>query len=226
MFVAAPAEAACRLALVLALDISSSVDSEEDRLQRQGLAAALRDPEVIAAFLAGEDRVALMVYEWSGRYNQARLLDWTMIETAQDLASASDTIAGSPRSHNDFPTAMGYAIGFAATLFREGPECYFRTIDVSGDGENNDGFPPRLAYEAFDLAEVTVNGLVVNGGEYEAETNLIDYYETEVIRGPNAFIEVVDGFDDFQRAMTRKLIRELSAQILGSNRLGPDRPRG
>ena len=208
--------AACRLALVLALDVSSSVDAAEDALQRGGMARALRDPNVQDAFFVSPDPVALMVYEWSGRYNQVKLLDWTLIEDADDLGFAADQIARSPRSHNDFPTAMGYALGFAATELEAAPDCLFQTIDMSGDGINNDGFGPAEAYEAFPLAEVTVNGLVVNAAEFASEVDLIEFYQTEVIKGPGAFIEVAQGFEDYTRALRRKLIRELSAQVIGS----------
>ena len=104
---AGPAAADCRLALVLALDVSSSVDAAEDRLQRGGLVSALTAPEVRAAFFASEDPVALAIYEWSGRYNQELLLDWTLIDSPARLLYAAETLARSPRSHNAFPTAMG-----------------------------------------------------------------------------------------------------------------------
>lgn len=210
----APAEA-CRLALVLAIDVSSSVDAAEDALQRGGLAAALIAPDVQAAFFATSDPVALSVFEWSGRYNQASILDWQMIQTPADLALAARTVANSTRSHNDFPTAMGHALGHGAVLLRDGPTCDTHTIDLSGDGINNDGFGPAEAYAAFPFEDVTVNGLVVNAADFEGEVTLIPYFETEVLRGPGAFMEIAEGFDDFERAMTRKLIRELSAMILG-----------
>lgn len=206
---------ACRLALILAMDVSSSVDAREDALQRSGLANALRADDVRAAFFLSPDPVALAVYEWSGRYNQVDLLDWTLIETLEDLDRAADAIDLSPRSHNDFPTAMGYALGYASVRLRAAPDCLFQTIDMAGDGENNDGFGPSEAYSAFPLSGVTVNGLVINGGEFEGETQLIPFYLNEVIQGPGAFIEIANGFDDYARAMERKLIRELSAQIIG-----------
>ena len=215
--VATPVEA-CRLALVLALDVSSSVDAGEDRLQRGGLAAALIAPDVQAAFLSSPDPVALFVFEWSGRYNQADLTDWVLIETPTDLRRVSERIATSTRSHDDFPTAMGYALGHAAVRMRDAPECHRRTVDVSGDGVNNDGFGPQIAYRAFDFADVTVNGLVINAGEFEAEIDLIDFFRAEVIRGPGAFVEIANGFADYERAMRRKLIREVSPQVMGETR--------
>ena len=214
LVLATPADA-CRLALILAIDVSSSVDAGEDALQRGGLAAALVAPAVQAAFFASPDPVALAVFEWSGRYNQADLLDWTLIESPADLAQASAVIAGSRRSHNDFPTAMGYALGHAAIRLTEAPACLFRTIDVAGDGISNDGFGPPEAYAAFPFEGVTVNGLVINGADFEGETELLQFYRDEVIRGPSAFIEIANGFEDYADAMERKLIRELSAMILG-----------
>jgi len=206
---------ACRLALVLAMDVSSSVDAQEDALQRRGLASALVDPDVQAAFFVSPEPVAVMVYEWSGRYNQVNLVEWTLITDVPDLRSVSDTIARSPRSHNDFPTAMGYALGYAATALQTAPDCLFQTIDVAGDGINNDGFGPAEAYAAFPLADVTVNGLVVRAAEQMDEVNLLAFYENEVIKGPGAFVEVAAGLDDYARAIRRKLIRELSAQVIG-----------
>ncbi len=221
---AGPADA-CRLALVLAMDVSSSVDAVEDQLQRQGLAAALIAPDVQAAFFVSPDPVALIVFEWSGRYNQANLTGWSLIETPSDLATFAATIAGSRRSHNDFPTAMGYALGHAATLLGHAPDCASQTIDVSGDGENNDGFGPAQAFAAFPLDTVTVNGLVINGGEFEAETQLISFYRNHVVKGPGAFLEIANGYPDFQSAMQRKLVRELSAMVLGQTPQ-TDAPKG
>ena len=210
----APAEA-CRLALVLAMDVSSSVDAAEDALQRGGLAAALRAPDVQDAFFVSPTPVALAVFEWSGRYNQELLSDWTLITGPEVLFDVANRIETSKRSHNDFPTAMGYALGYASTLLRRAPGCAAQTIDVAGDGVSNDGFGPAEAYAAFPLQNVTVNGLVINGAEFEAETQLIPYYRTQVIQGPGSFIEIANGFEDYASAMERKLIRELSAMILG-----------
>jgi hypothetical protein len=201
----------------LALDVSSSVDAEEDRLQRGGLVAALIAPEVSAAFLASERPVALAVYEWSGRYNQELLLDWVLIREAADLVAAAEVIARSTRSHNDFPTAMGYALGFGAGLLQRGPVCERQTLDMAGDGQNNEGFGPAMAYAEFPFAGVTVNGLVVNAGDFEGETGLIQFYLSEVIRGPGAFVEIANGFEDYERAMRRKLEREVRPPVIGSD---------
>jgi len=201
---------------LLALDISSSVDATEDALQRGGLAQALIAQDVQDAFFSSPDPVALAAYEWSGRYNQALLVSWTLIETPADLLSVARQISTTPRGHNDFPTALGYALGFGATVFDTAPACLFQTLDVSGDGENNDGFGPAEAYAAFQFDDITVNGLAIDTTGQGQSAALVQYYQSVVIRGPAAFVEVADGFSDYERAMRRKLIRELSAQILGS----------
>jgi len=210
------AAAECRLALALALDVSSSVDAREDRLQRGGMAAALVAQEVQSAFFASPLPVAVAVYEWSGRYNQELLADWRLIRGPGDLLELAQTIGRSKRSHNDFPTAMGHALGYGAGLLQRGPDCLFRTLDMAGDGENNEGFGPGPAYREFPFANVTVNGLVVNAADYEAEISLIDFYRTEVLHGPGAFLEVAQGFEDYERAMRRKLERELQPRVIGS----------
>lgn len=206
----------CRLALALAIDVSSSVDAAEDTLQRSGTVAALTSPDVIEAFFAGDLPVALAVYEWSGRYNQEMILDWRIIDSRAALLSAAETVAQSKRSHNDFPTAMGYALGFGAKLLERAPSCLRKTLDMAGDGQSNEGFPPSSAYREFPFDGVTVNGLVVNAADFEGEVGLIAFYKREVIHGPGAFLIVADGFDDYERAMRRKLERELAPPAIGS----------
>lgn len=206
----------CRLALLLAIDVSSSVDPAEDRLQRGGLVAALTAPEVVAAFFAADQPVALAVYEWSGRYQQDVLLDWTVIDSQRALVGAAEQIAATTRRHSDYPTALGYALGYGARMFRSAPPCTYRTIDVSGDGQNNEGFGPQEAYRAFPFDDITVNGLVVNAGDFEGELGLIPFYRAEVLHGPGAFLEIANGFADFERAMRRKLEREVMPRVIGA----------
>ena len=85
-------------------------------------------------------------------------------------------------------------------------------IDVSGDGINNQGFSPALAYRHFPFQNITVNGLVILGHD----AAVLRHYRDEVLRGPGAFLEVADGFEDFQRAMERKLFREIADIVLGA----------
>lgn len=140
-----------------------------------------------------------------------------MIHGADDLLDLSLTIAQSKRLHHDFPTAMGFSLGFAAMQFARGPDCAVRTIDVAGDGMNNDGFGPTEAYAAFPFDGVTVNGLIVETANVGNTSDLASFFQSEVIRGPGAFVERADGFDDYEHAMSRKLIRELTTMVIGTN---------
>ena len=225
---AMPAEAAdCRLALALALDVSSSVDALEDKFQRQGLANALISPEVERAFFISPQPVALAVFEWSGAQHQTILLDWRLIETPNDLYDAAARLNVSRRTRNNEATALGQALAFASSLFANGPECLAKTLDVSGDGKNNDGFGPRLAYESFPFEGITVNGLAIRslgfstGAFTAAPVNIEAYFRNEVIRGPDAFVEVAANYGDYQRAMTRKLERELAPMMVTQNLVQP-----
>ena len=215
---ASPGAADCRLALLLGLDISSSVDEAEDALQRGGLAAALKAEEVQAAFFASPTPVALAVFEWSGRYNQEVLLDWTRITSPAALTAAAGQIAASRRSYNEFPTAMGEAMFFAADMLEKAPPCWERKLDISGDGESNEGPGPRAVYDALPLFQgVTVNGLViVNAADFQTPHRLTQFYLENVLHGPGAFMVEANGFADFERAMRVKLERELQMTVIGA----------
>lgn len=202
---------ACRLALVLAIDASASVDAREYLVQRNGLAAALIAPEVQAAFLSDPEPVALAAFEWSGQWNQHIMLDWRLIRSGEDMLEAAAEVSAAERKETRSPTAMGAALGYAAGVLRDGPACTAQTIDVSGDGRNNHGYVPRLAYKHFPLDGVTVNALAI-GGATELP-GLIRYFETQVIKGPNAFVQEARDYDDFERAMRRKLVREVGRAI-------------
>ena len=209
----AGAEAACRLALLLALDVSSSVDDREYALQRDGLAAALTSADVQGAILErGGGSVALAVYEWSGRRQSVVVQDWVMLQSAADIAAVADRLRAAERSYSRFPTALGYALGFGATLLQEAPRCDRQVIDVSGDGITNDGFWPQLAYRHFPFDGVTVNGLAVLG----ADPAVVDHYEFEVMHGPGAFVETAEGYEGYERAMVRKLYREIRNRVVGA----------
>ena len=210
----------CRLALQLGLDVSASVDAAEYDTQLSGLAGALIAPEIVEAFLAGPGPVAVSVFEWSGRFQQDIVIDWTLVTSEDVLTTIAERIMRQTRAHADFPTALGYALGFAADRFSDAPPCLFRTLDISGDGQNNDGFPPAAAYEHFPFAGVTVNGLAIGG----ASRGIEDYYLDQVIRGPGAFVEYAASHEDFADAMRRKLERELRVMILGGLAL-PNRQR-
>ena len=208
-----PAQA-CRLALAFALDVSASVDRNEYQLQIKGVADALTDPAVRAAILTpGISRasgVALAAYEWSGARQQVIIRDWSMITSEEELTAFSTALGAHERRFGEFPTAIGYALGYGQLLMRDAPPCGRQVIDISGDGISNDGFGPDAAYRAFDFSAITVNGLVIGGENLE----LISFYANQVIRGPGAFIEVASDFEDYRRAMKRKLLREIGRDFV------------
>jgi hypothetical protein len=210
----------CRLALALALDVSSSVDADEYVLQRDGLAAALDADEIRTAILGGAGYVSIAIYEWSGRRQSAMVSDWVALKDNTAIDHVIHSLRSAPRSHTRFPTAMGYALGFGATLLSRGPVCDRKVIDVSGDGENNDGFPPHLAYKNFPFTNVTVNGLAVLG----STPGVLEYFHREVRFGNGAFVETSEGYEGYREAMMRKLFREINDIVLSARPVATDLP--
>ncbi|MES0879603.1 DUF1194 domain-containing protein [Roseibium sp. SCP14] len=196
---------ACSLALVLAMDGSASVDAREHHLQLNGLADALSDSDVVQAIEA-VGGIWINSFEWSGRYQQLQQLNWQYLNDGASAEAAAETLRRTPRGFTEFPTAIGYALGYASVQMRQAPRpCARKVIDVAGDGINNDGFGPESAYKAFDFQGITVNGLVIAG----PNTIPARYYESFVIRGPGAFVEIAADYDDYARAIKRKLLREI-----------------
>jgi hypothetical protein len=218
---------ACRLALALGLDVSASVDAAEYRLQLDGVAAALEARGVREVLLAGGPPVALAVYEWSGWEDQRLLLDWTRIRSAADLGRVTERLRATRRVSMADSTALGQAILEGARLLQRAPGCWRRVIDISGDGRNNDGIDPERLGAPPLLAGVTVNALVIGADARNPQDlraaaigELSSYFNAHVIRGPGAFVQVALGFEDYERAMTRKLLREFEPPPIGA----ADRP--
>lgn len=209
------ARAGCREALLLALDVSGSVDAREYQLQLDGLAAALQNPQVREAFFAMPDApVRLAVMEWSGPGFQRLILPWREIRTQADIASAAAQVRATQRAVTDPSTAIGSALRRGATEVGAQTDCLRWVIDLSGDGKSNTG--PRPGETIAGLAGVTVNGLVIGeavptAGEGRSPmlAEMVAYYRAYVMRGPGAFVETAHGFRDFESAMVRKLLREL-----------------
>lgn len=230
--------ASCRQALALALDVSGSVDTDEYRLQIGGLAAALRHPDVVRALLAMPDSpVRIAVFEWSGPDFQRLLLDWTEITDAATLEVAANRVWRTTRVKAPPSTALGTALTHAAALLDGQRGCWKRTLDVSGDGKQNTGPHPRDIRPVFGAAGVTVNALVIGTGgpvgDAFRETwiaELSAYFDAYVITGPGAFVETALDFDDYEAAMVRKLLRELTGPVLSGlpsavpDTAGPRRP--
>ena len=218
----------CRLALVLALDVSGSVNDREYRLQISGLAAALNDPDVRQAILGGGGaHVDLAAFEWSSQNHQFIIQPWVTLDSHAAIDGAVARIGAYRKQRAGLKTALSTAMLFAGELLRGKSECWEHKIDVSADGPNNIGPPVSESYRADTLAGVTVNALAVGslGGAVEPgssralkDTELKHYYEREVIRGPGAFAMVAWGYQDYARAMREKLLRELAPAAIGFNR--------
>jgi hypothetical protein len=211
----------CRLALVLAIDVSGSITSNEDRLQREGLARALLAPEVERAFLMGEP-VAVFVFQWAGPSEQFDILSgWHMVETHADLAGISEVVAQSRGRPEDLSTAIGGALDYAASVLPEGPACTARTVDIASDGRNNSGSGPGVAYEDDLFDHVTVNAVVITDG-LRNSVGLVAWFEAHVLHGTGAFFVLADGYEDYERAMTVKLLRELALPLVSGWPTSPD----
>ncbi|MEL6549169.1 MAG: DUF1194 domain-containing protein [Pseudomonadota bacterium] len=224
----AEAQAPCRQALALGLDVSASVDSNEYRLQLDGLAAALTSAEVSARILEmPQAPISLYVFEWSGPGVQRVVLPWQVVDSEGALLAVATVIRGHERNPLgdtvDQSTAIRPAIAHGLAAILQQAQCWKRTIDISGDGRHNTGGDPRSEREALSSAAVTVNGLVIGvdnprGGDIRQLEigELSSYYNNTVIHGPDAFVETALGFADFERAMRRKLLRELEAPVFGA----------
>ncbi len=209
---ALPAAADCRLGLVLAVDVSRSIDVEDYAIQTEGLARALEDSRVRDAIFKGDGEVALSIYYWSGRGYQDLIQPWVLLESPADLDAAIATVRQTPRPEAPLATALGDALGYASDLLYYAPPCGRQVLDVAGDGRNNEGISVAHAYEGTDFTGVTVNALAV--GEHEAD--LVDYFTSELIRGPGAFVELAPRQADYPKAILRKLLRELGDPLIGA----------
>lgn len=219
---AAPRPAAAEsvdLELVLAVDVSRSIDEAEYDLQRKGYAAALSDPRVVKAMLAGDTgRIALAYFEWSGESSQQLILDWTIIHDAASAQHAAAQLLAAPRPFAN-RTSIGVAVDFAlAVLARSPHHGPRRIIDVSGDGTNTNGLEPSVARAAAVAQGITINGLVINNPNEmpwmpwhtHPPGGLDAYYRQNVAGGPGAFVMKVDSFDSFSTAIIDKLVREIA----------------
>jgi len=205
----------CRQALLLALDVSGSVDAREYRLQLDGLAAALTDPAVTEALLLmPEAPVRLSVMEWSGPAFQRVILPWREVSDGAALSAIVAQLRQTQRVKADLSTAIGSTLQAGAAKMAGQTECWRRVFDVSGDGKSNTGPLPQTVSPG--LGDIIVNGLVIGeavptAGEGRSPNlaELTAYYRAYVLHGDEAFIESAYGFEDFEAAMIRKLLREL-----------------
>ena len=204
------------LQLVLAVDVSRSIDEVEAELQRRGSVEALTNDRVIDAILSGEHRrIALCYTEWAGTHYQAVVIDWSVIDSAAGARRFAEKLAEAPRQSQSW-TAVGAALVHAGQRFdASGFTSKRRVIDVSGDGRTNDGPPAEIVRDKLVAMGIVINGLPVmmnrtNFGR-PPDLTLDKYYEENVIGGPGSFMIVADNFDHFGRAVRTKLVREISS---------------
>ena len=204
------------LELVLAVDVSSSIDEFEARRQRDGHVAALADPEVISAIQSGGyGRIAVMYLEWADADFQRVVAPWTVIETEDDARAFAALLATAPFISGR-RTAIGAAIGNSVELIDGNAyEGVRHVIDLSGDGPQNSGPSLVEARARADERNITINGLPIQSQRQSpfrptVSIDVADYFEKNVITGPGAFISPSNEHEDFVDALRRKLIIEIA----------------
>jgi len=216
---AARAAESVDLLLVLASDVSRSVDTVKFQLQRDGYAAAFSNSRVLDAIQSGKNRrIAVCFVEWSGSLSQKVVIDWTVIKDAETGRQFGDRLIEAPRSFAE-RTSISAGIDFSVLqLDRAAYQSTRRTIDVSGDGTNNSGRDVRGARDEAVAKDITINGLVIlserplswNPDHTHPPGGLTNYYRDNVIGGPGAFVMVAEDFKSFGNALINKLIAEIA----------------
>jgi len=207
------------LLLVLAADVSRSMDDPKFRLQRSGYVEALTNARVLEAIQSGTNRrIAVTFLEWSGVVSQKLVIDWTTISDETTARRFADGLVEAPRSFAD-RTSISAGIDFAMAQFERAPyEGLRRAIDVSGDGTNNSGRDVTVARDEAVAKGVTINGLVIlsesptpwNPEHTNPPGGLANYYRNNVVGGPGAFVMVAENFKSFGNALINKLIAEIA----------------
>lgn len=217
------AQAACRLALVLALDVSGSVDDIEYAQQLNGVAEALSDPEVQSVLFATPGvPVNLAIFEWSSSAYQQIILDWTPLHGPADVAKIRGTLLSRSRAPAPEATGLGAALEYANAMIARAPACWDQTLDISADGKNNDWPLPNRLRENGRLGDMNINALVIATDfastvdrTPDGISELTSYFKAQIIHGPGAFVEVAQGYGAYAAAMKRKLLRELATRPIG-----------
>lgn len=201
---ALPAPAfACRTALLLATDVSSSIDAGEYRLQVDGIADALLDPEIADVLV--QDQVALSVLQWSGAAEQELVISWRRMISAEEVRDFSQRVRAMPRLWSKSSTATGDALNFAVDQFGPVFDCERQVIDMSGDGAENIGSDTATESRRAEAAGVEINGLAID----EVGLSITEFYRRFVIT-KDGFVETSRGYLSYPETIRRKLLRELT----------------
>ncbi len=202
------------LQLVLAVDVSSSVNYEEYDLQMRGYVAAFRSAEVKDAIRSGAvGRIRVAMMQWAGSDQQALSVNWTEIGSDAEAEAFADRLEYVPRAFDFGGTAITPALRFAVDLLaRDGHRGTRQVIDVSGDGRVTLGAEPDKIRDQIVASGITINGLPI----LNEEPTLNRYYEAHVIGGYGAFVEIAADFTNFAQAIRQKLAREIRGVFYGS----------
>jgi Protein of unknown function (DUF1194) len=213
------------LELILAVDISYSMDMEEQRLQREGYIQALTSPDVLKAIRAGMvGKIAVTYFEWAGATTQRVVVPWQVIDGPETANAFVAKLAAAPISRW-YRTSISGAILFGQELLENnGFDAPRRVLDISGDGANNHGSPVVDARDRALKAGIVINGLPImisNGRRSVFDMDdLDDYYTDCVIGGPGAFMIAIKERDQFVQATRVKILREIAA-VPGNDTIPP-----
>ena len=203
--------------LILAVDVSRSMDYDEQRVQRQGYVNAFRAPEILQAIQSGAyGRIAVTYMEWSSSYYQQTLVPWTVIANKDDINAFAGALAAAPIMTNS-RTSISSALLYAESALIKAPFVADRqTVDVSGDGGNNDGVPLAAVRDKLVREGIVINGLPIvirptNVFGSFGSVALDDYYKACVTGGPGSFVIPITKQDEFEPAIRRKLILEIAS---------------
>lgn len=223
--------------LLIAADVSISMDKEERRLQQAGFVAAFRDPDVLTAIRSGPTgRIAVAYVEWGGTGRHRLVVPWTVIEDAQSAGRFANRLERNRPATLNRGTSIGSALSKAHALFGASAVSGARRIvNISGDGV--DGNAAHLAWvrDALLADGITINGLpivykdlldgVISGRPAGHDPRiLIDYFERQVIGGPHAFVEPVTDIGNYAAAIRRKLLREIGMPMYAAMEIEPGAP--
>jgi hypothetical protein len=208
------------LALVLAADVSSSINQERFRLQREGYAQALTNPNVLRAIRdSSERRIAITYFEWAGFGSQRVIIPWTVLSNADEAEAMAERLVNVPRPFGG-STSISGAIDYAVDLLEASPyRDVRRVIDISGDGVNNEGRSASAARDDALVRGIIINGLVImpeqqsqgrNAWRPANEPPLDEFYRDNVIGGLGAFVIAINNFDVFGYTIVNKLVLEIA----------------
>jgi hypothetical protein len=191
------------LELLLLVDVSGSVDATEYALQRDGYVSAFQDAGIQAQIAATTGGIAVAYAVWSGANQQSLQVGWTHLTDAASANAFATAVAGVVLDFNGL-TAPGSAINWGVPLFTNGFEGTRLAIDISGDGEQNDGANTSAAAAAAFAAGITVNGLAIGGASLQA------WYQNNIVTPGGGTLFVADSFEDFEEAVRQKVGREIT----------------